>query len=81
MLDGKPATTHHNYYDDFRKRFPKATLVKGRRYVQSDPVIYPAGGLTSGIDLAMHIVDQYFGRDVAQKTAEYMEYQGSGWKE
>ena len=55
--------------------------MKGRRYVQSDPVIYPAGGLTSGIDLAMHIVDQYFGRDVAQKTAEYMEYQGSGWKE
>lgn len=81
LLDGKNATTHHNYYDDFEKSFPKATLVKHRRYVQSDEVIYTAGGLTSGIDLALHIVDQYFGRDVAQKTVDYMEYQGAGWKE
>jgi transcriptional regulator GlxA family with amidase domain len=81
LLDGKQATTHHNFYDQFQKSFPKATLVKGRRYVQSDEVIYTAGGLTSGIDLALHIVDQYFGRDVAQKTADYMEYQGMGWKE
>jgi transcriptional regulator GlxA family with amidase domain len=81
LLDGKPATTHHNFYDAFEKNFPKATLVKGRRYVQSDEVIYTAGGLTSGIDLALHIVDQYFGRDVAQKTAEYMEYESTRWKE
>jgi transcriptional regulator GlxA family with amidase domain len=81
LLDGKQATTHHGYYDDFEKSFPKATLVKGRRYVQSDEVLYTAGGLTSGIDLALHIVDQYFGRDVAQKTVDWMEYQGTGWKE
>jgi transcriptional regulator GlxA family with amidase domain len=81
LLDGKQATTHHSYYDDFQKSFPKATLVKNRRYVQSDEVIYTAGGLTSGIDLALHIVDQYFGRDVAQKTVDYMEYQSTGWKE
>jgi transcriptional regulator GlxA family with amidase domain len=81
LLDGKPATTHHNYYDDFQKAFPKSTLVKARRYVQSDEVIYTAGGLTSGIDLAMHIVDQYFGREVAQKTADYMEYQSTAWKD
>jgi transcriptional regulator GlxA family with amidase domain len=37
--------------------------------------------LTSGIDLALHIVDQYFGHEVAQKTADYMEYQGAGWTE
>ena len=81
LLDGKPATTHHNFYDDFQKSFPKATLVKGRRYVQSDEVIYTAGGLTSGIDLALHILDQYFGRDFAQKTADYMEYQSASWKD
>jgi len=37
--------------------------------------------LTSGVDLALHVVDGYFGRSVAQKTAEYMEYQGSAWKQ
>ena len=81
LLDGKPATTHHDFYDEFQKNFPKVTLVKGRRYVESDDVIYTAGGLSSGIDLALHVVDRYFGRDVAQKTAIYMEYQGTGWKE
>lgn len=80
LLDGKRATTHHDYYDQFEKAFPKATLVKGRRYVQSDEVIYTSGGLTSGIDLALHIVEQYLGRDASQKTADYMEYQGVGWK-
>jgi transcriptional regulator GlxA family with amidase domain len=79
LLDGKQATTHHNYYDQFQKAFPKATLIKGRRFVQSDEVIYTAGGLTSGIDLALHIVEKYCGRDVAQKTANYMEYESKSW--
>jgi transcriptional regulator GlxA family with amidase domain len=79
LLDGRQATTHHNYYDQFQKAFPKATLIKGRRFVQSDEVIYTAGGLTSGIDLALHIVEKYCGRGVAQKTANYMEYESKRW--
>jgi transcriptional regulator GlxA family with amidase domain len=81
LLDGKQATTHHDFYEQFQKSFPKVTLVKGRRYVESDDVIYTAGGLSSGIDLALHVVDRYFGPEVAQRTATYMEYQGTGWKE
>lgn len=81
LLDGKQATTHHDFYDQFEKSFPKVTLVKGRRYVETDKVIYTAGGLSSGIDLALHVVERLYGRDVAQRTATYMEYQGTGWKE
>jgi len=47
--------------------------------VESDPVVFTAGGLSSGIDLALHVVELYFGRDVADKTAKYMEYEGKGW--
>ena len=78
--DGLPATTHHDYLDKFAAEFPKVRIVRSVRYVQSDPTIYTAGGLTSGVDLALHIVEGYFGHEVAQKTADYMEYQGSGWK-
>jgi transcriptional regulator GlxA family with amidase domain len=81
LLDGKQATTHHNFYDQFQQRFPKVTLVKSQRYVQSDDVIYTSGGLTSGIDLALHIVDKYYGRDVALQTAKYMEYESTHWME
>jgi transcriptional regulator GlxA family with amidase domain len=37
--------------------------------------IATAGGLTSGIDLALHVVERYFGRAAADTTATYMEYQ------
>jgi transcriptional regulator GlxA family with amidase domain len=79
LLDGKQATTHHDFYDAFEKANPKVTLVRGRRFVESDRVVATAGGLSSGIDLALHIVQRYFGRDVAARTAAYMEYNGSGW--
>ena len=79
-LDGKAATTHHEYYDAFHKTFPRVRLERGKRFVRSDTRIFSAGGLTSGIDLALHIVDLYFGPVVAEQTARYMEYEGTGWK-
>ena len=79
VLKGKKATTHHDFYDDFQKKFPDVALQRGARFVESDPVIFTAGGLSSGIDLALHVVELYFGRDVADKTAKYMEYKGKGW--
>ena len=79
VLKGKKATTHHDFYDDFQKKFPDVSLQRGARFVESDPVIFTAGGLSSGIDLALHVVELYFGRDVADKTAKYMEYEGKGW--
>lgn len=79
-LDGKPATTHHDYYDAFHEAFPRVHLERGKRFVRSDERIFTAGGLTSGMDLALHVVDLYFGRAVAEKTASYMEYEGTGWK-
>lgn len=80
LLDGKTATTHHDFYDRFAERYPRVTLVKSKRYVQAAPAIYTAGGLTSGIDLALHIVERYFGSEVAARTAYYMEYESEGWK-
>ncbi|HXI01601.1 MAG TPA: DJ-1/PfpI family protein [Candidatus Saccharimonadales bacterium] len=80
VLDGKKATTHHGAYYAFQRQFPKVQLQEGMRYVQSDPVNVTAGGLSSGIDLALHILDLYFGRDVAEATARHMEYEGEGWK-
>ena len=74
LLDNKPATTHHAYYDDLIQYFPKVQLQKGRRYVRSDGKIFTSGGLTSGIDLALHIVQLYFGKQIADNTAEWLEH-------
>jgi len=79
LLAGKHATTHHDFHDRFAERFPDVTLERHARFVESAPNLATAGGLTSGIDLALHVVERYFGRDAARRTAAYMEYQGQGW--
>jgi transcriptional regulator GlxA family with amidase domain len=78
LLAGKEATTHHDFFDKFEKAFPDVKLRRGVRFVENDK-ISTAGGLTSGIDMALRVIERYFGRDVAQKTADYMEYQSKGW--
>jgi len=80
LLAGKPATAHHGGYALLAATFPDVEVRRGARFVDADRVS-TAGGLTSGIDLALHVVERYFGRDVAEKTAEALEYQGQGWKD
>jgi transcriptional regulator GlxA family with amidase domain len=78
LLSGKIATTHHDFYDKFAAAFPDVDLRRGARFVE-DGNISTAGGLTSGIDLALHVVERYFGRAVAQQTASLMEYESRKW--
>jgi transcriptional regulator GlxA family with amidase domain len=79
LLKGRPATTHHLFLDRFAQEFPDVEVRRGLRFVESGRIA-TAGGLTSGIDLALHVVERYFGRDVAERTATYMEYQSTAWK-
>ena len=79
LLKGKKATTHHASYVRFQTQFPDVLVQKDMRYVQSDSVVFTSGGLSSGIDLALHVVELYFGRHVAENTARNMEYEGKGW--
>lgn len=80
LLTGKSATTHHASYKSFAMRFSDVRLRRGARFVDEGGLA-SAGGLSSGIDLALHVVERYFGRGVAESTAFYMEYQGKGWRE
>jgi YHS domain-containing protein/putative intracellular protease/amidase len=78
LLSGKVATTFHAAFGNFAMQFPDIHLKRGARFVE-DGNLASAGGLSSGIDLALRVVERYYGRDVAQKTAYTMEYQGQGW--
>jgi putative intracellular protease/amidase/YHS domain-containing protein len=78
LLSGKAATTYHGAFVRFADQFPDIHLKRGARFVE-DGNLATAGGLSSGIDLALRVVERYFGREVAQKTAYDLEYQGQGW--
>jgi len=78
LLSGKSATTFHGAFERFASEFPDVQLKRGARFVETGNLA-TAGGLSSGIDLALRVVERYFGREVAEKTAYTMEYQGQGW--
>ncbi|HYL06228.1 MAG TPA: DJ-1/PfpI family protein [Thermoanaerobaculia bacterium] len=78
LLEGRSATTHHASYRTFAMEFPDIRLRRGARFVE-DGNLASSGGLSSGIDLALRVVERYFGRDAAAQTAYQMEYQGQGW--
>jgi putative intracellular protease/amidase/YHS domain-containing protein len=78
LLRGKPATTHHNSYIDLAMQFPDIQVKRGMRFVETGNLA-TAGGRYSGIDLALRVVERYFGRGVAEDTASFTEYQGLGW--
>jgi transcriptional regulator GlxA family with amidase domain len=79
LLDGKTATTHHLYQQAIQKKYPGVQFISGTRFVEHGNVA-TAGGLTSGVDLALHVVERYYGREVAEVTADYLEYHSDLWK-
>jgi transcriptional regulator GlxA family with amidase domain len=68
LFSGQAMTTHHGAYDALATQNPDVTVVRGARFVDNGNLA-SSGGLTSGIDLAFHLVERYFGRDIAAKTA------------
>jgi transcriptional regulator GlxA family with amidase domain len=78
LLSGKVATTHHGEFDSLAMQFPDVEVRRGVRFVEEGNLA-TSGGLTSGIDLALHVVERYYGHEAAVRTADNMEYQGRGW--
>jgi transcriptional regulator GlxA family with amidase domain/YHS domain-containing protein len=78
LLDGRTTTSHHGGYFRFAGTFPKVKLKRGARFVE-DGNLASAGGVSSGIDLALRVVQRYLGNQAAKDIADGIEYQGQGW--
>ena len=74
VLDGRPAITHAGALDDLRET--DAEVVDAR--VVDDEDVLTAGGVTSGLDLALHLVGELCGGTVAEEVATVLEYQPRG---
>ena len=73
LLDGLEATTHHLVIDDVKKLAPKVTIDHTKRFIDNGKMM-TSGGISAGIDLALHIVKKLYGEEIANKTIKYMEY-------
>ncbi|MEH2681810.1 GlxA family transcriptional regulator [Rhizobium leguminosarum] len=71
LLDGKKVTTHWECAGKFARDFPAIDLDPDAIYIR-DGALITAAGVTSGIDLALSLVEEDHGRDVAMIVARYM---------
>ncbi len=71
VTDGRPAVTHHSALADLEAT--GAAVVDAR--VVDDGNLVTAGGVTAGIDLALHLVEREFGIQTRQTVEQVMEYE------
>jgi transcriptional regulator GlxA family with amidase domain len=68
LLDGRRVTTHWAVADQLAAAFPEIRVEPDALYVRDGP-IRTAAGVTAGLDLALALVEEDLGRDVAMKVA------------
>jgi transcriptional regulator GlxA family with amidase domain len=68
LLDGLSVTTHWQHAAELAERFPAAKVVPDQIFVQ-DGSLWTSAGVTAGIDLALKLIEEDHGRDVALSVA------------
>jgi transcriptional regulator GlxA family with amidase domain len=68
LLDGRPAATHWNAVEQFRRAFPRVRLDPDVLYVDDGDVLTSAGA-AAGIDLCLHLIRTDHGSEVANMVA------------
>ncbi|HEY3695047.1 GlxA family transcriptional regulator [Phenylobacterium sp.] len=69
LLDGRRATTHWAHARDLRARFPKVKVDEDRIFIR-DGAIWTSAGMTAGVDLALAMVEQDLGAELARSVAK-----------
>ena len=71
LLHGRRATTHHQHLEELREAAPDCDVVANRVFVIDDAVASSAG-ITTGIDLALHLISQECGAALTAQVAQTM---------
>ena len=71
LLDGRRATTHWSACQRLAERYPQVTVEPDAIFVRDGPV-WTSAGVTAGMDLALALVEEDLGRDVALEVARWL---------
>ncbi len=71
VLDGRVATTHWNYAPQLQARYP-TLRVDGDRIWTEDGNVWTSAGMSAGIDMALAMIEQDLGMDVARSVARML---------
>lgn len=73
LLNGLEATTHWDDIEAMRASYPQVKVQAQRRWIDQGRIVTSAG-ISAGIDMSLHLVEQLAGRELALQTAHRMEY-------
>jgi transcriptional regulator GlxA family with amidase domain len=73
LLNNKPYTSHHLVMDELAQTITNGIQHPQARYVEHDNII-TAAGVSAGIDASLRLLEKFYGRTIAEKTAAYIEY-------
>ncbi|WP_118976429.1 GlxA family transcriptional regulator [Taibaiella koreensis] len=73
LLDGRNATTHWNLGEKLQRHYPQVRVNANPFYINDGPV-YTAAGVSSGIDLALALVEEDYGKDIAVEVARQLVF-------
>ncbi len=71
ILDGKNCTSHWKCLDYVKKTYPKLQVLDNRVFVKDGNVLTSAG-MTSGVDLALSLIEEAYGPIITSKVAREM---------
>lgn len=71
LLDGRKATTHWNFCELLAHDYPALKVEPDRIYIRDD-ALYTSGGITAGIDLALALVEEDLGSEIANQVARML---------
>jgi transcriptional regulator GlxA family with amidase domain len=72
LLDGCRATTHWAFADQLAREFPAVEVDPDPIFVRSSARVWTAAGVCAGIDLALALVEEDYGTELAQTVARYL---------
>jgi transcriptional regulator GlxA family with amidase domain len=72
LLDGCRVTTHWAFADRLACEFPAVDVDPDPIFVRSSDTVWTAAGVTAGIDLALSLVEDDHGTEVAQTVARWL---------
>ncbi|MFI5719349.1 GlxA family transcriptional regulator [Nocardia sp. NPDC051750] len=71
FLDGRRATTHWKFAADLARRYPAVVVEPDAIFVR-DGNLYSSAGVAAGIDLALALVEEDHGADIARRVAQLL---------
>ncbi len=74
LLDGRDATTHWYYFDDFESRYPRVRLER-KRFITLDNNLYCTGSVNAARDVTLHLVEEIFGTVIASDIAKHFTHE------